>query len=260
MTVTLANKIVLITGASSGLGAHMAALLVEKGAIPILTARSEDKLQQISAQLKGPHHIFRLDVQQHSEVEAVVKQIIQKYGRIDILLNNAGYGQFTAVQNTDIEQYEQMMDVNYMGTVRCTKTVLPYMLEAGDGQIMNVASMAGKFATAKSTSYTATKFAVLGFTNSLRQELRATGITVSAINPGPIDTAFFERADPSGAYVSNVSGFMLSTDKVCRKMIRMMEQRREEVDLPGYAGFALRFYQLAPRLIDRLTYSFFDRK
>ncbi len=258
--MTLANKIVLITGASSGLGARTAEMLAEKGAIPILTARSQAKLEQLSQQLRGEHRVFAMDVQQQDEIEHVVAKVIEQYGRIDILLNNAGYGQFTAMLDTDLEQYEQMMDVNYMGIVRCTHTVLPHMLQAGGGQILNVASMAGKFATAKSTSYTATKFAVLGFTNSLRQELRATGITVSAINPGPIHTAFFERADPTGAYVSNVSGFMLSTDKVCRELIRMMEKRREEVDLPRYAGIAMRLYQLCPRLIDRLTYSFFDRK
>ncbi len=258
--MTLANKIVLITGASSGLGARTAEILAEKGAIPILTARSQSKLEQLSQQLQGEHRVFVMDVQQQDEIEHVVAKVIEQYGRIDILLNNAGYGQFKAILDTELQQYEQMMDVNYMGIVRCTRTVLPHMLQAGQGQILNVASMAGKFATAKSTSYTATKFAVLGFTNSLRQELRGTGITVSAMNPGPINTAFFERADPTGAYVSNVSGFMLSTDKVCRELVRMMEKRREEVDLPRYAGIAMRLYQLFPRLLDRLTYSFFDRK
>ncbi|WP_322923856.1 SDR family oxidoreductase [Paenibacillus campi] len=258
--VTLVNKIVLITGASSGIGARTAEMLVRQGAIPILTARSQPKLEQLSQQLQGQHRMFNMDVQQQEQIEYVVAQIVDEYGRIDILLNNAGYGQFTSILDTDVQAYEQMMDVNYMGTVRCTRTVLPHMLKAGQGQIINVASMAGKFATAQSTAYTATKFAVLGFTNSLRQELRGTGITVSAINPGPVNTAFFERADPSGTYVSNVSGFMLSTDKVCHELIRMMKRRREEVDLPRYAGVAVRLYQLCPRLIDRLTYSFFDRK
>ncbi len=256
----LADKIVLITGASSGLGARTAQMLVEKGAIPILTARSADKLEKLSAQLQGQHRIFRMDVQQQEDIEQVVARIIEEYGRIDILLNNAGYGQFTAALDTPLSEYEQMMDVNYMGVVRCTHIVLYYMLQAGQGQIINVASMAGKFATAKSTAYTATKYAVLGFTNSLRQELRGTGITVSAINPGPVNTAFFERADPTGTYVSNVSNFMLSTDKVCFELIGMMEKRREEVDLPRYAGVAVRLYQLFPRLLDRLTYTFFDRK
>ncbi|WP_411343628.1 SDR family NAD(P)-dependent oxidoreductase [Paenibacillus sp. WLX1005] len=256
----LNNKIVFITGASSGLGAHTAQLLTEKGAIPILTARSEDKLRTLSAGLQGEHRVYRMDVQQQEDVEKVVQQVLDQYGRIDIVLNNAGYGQFTTLAETGVDEYAQMMDVNYMGIVRCTKAIVPHMLKRGSGQIINVASMAGKFPTAKSTAYTATKFAVLGFTNSLRQELRNSGITVSAINPGPISTAFFDRADPTGAYVSNVSSFMLSTDKVCREIVRMMERRREEVDLPRYAGFALRLYQLFPRLVDRLTYSFFDRK
>lgn len=90
-------------------------------------------------------------------------------------------------------EFDDMMDVNYMGIVRCTKAVVPHMLERGSGQIVNVASMAGKIGTAKSVAYTATKHAVLGFTNALRQELRKSGIIVSAVNPGPIATDFSKR-------------------------------------------------------------------
>jgi len=193
--VKLTNKVVLITGASSGLGAGVASLLVEKGAIPILTARSEDKLATLSRQLKGEHQVIRMDVQQDEDVKRVVDQVIQQYGKIDILLNNAGYGQFKTITEMPIEDYKMMMDVNYLGIVRCTQAVLPHMLTAGTGQIVNIASLAGKFPTAKSTSYTATKHAVLGFTNALRQELRETNIKISSINPGPIATAFFDRAD-----------------------------------------------------------------
>ncbi|ANF98149.1 SDR family NAD(P)-dependent oxidoreductase [Paenibacillus bovis] len=258
--MNLENKVILITGASSGLGAGVAPLLLEQGAIPILTARSEDKLVQLSRGLNGPHEIIRMDVQSAEEIEQAVRQVMDKYGRIDILLNNAGYGQFKSIQEMELEEYSEMMDVNYMGIVRCTRAVLPYMLAAGSGQIVNVASLAGKFATAKSTAYTATKHAVLGFTNSLRQELRGTGITVSSINPGPISTAFFERADPSGEYVRNVSGFMLPPGRVCREIVRVMRKKKEESDLPGIAAFGLRLYTLCPRLVDRLTYRFFDRK
>lgn len=258
--VKLTNKVVLITGASSGLGAGVASLLVEKGAIPILTARSEDKLEALSRQLKGEHHIIRMDVQQDEDVKRVVEQVIQKYGRIDILMNNAGFGQFKTITEMPVEDYQHMMDVNYMGIVRCTKAVLPHMLAAGTGQIVNIASLAGKFPTAKSTSYTATKHAVLGFTNALRQELRKTKIKISSINPGPIATAFFDRADPSGDYVKNVSQLMMTTDKVSRDIVKVMEKRKEEQDLPRIATPAMRLYGLFPRLVDRFTYTLFDRK
>lgn len=258
--VKLTNKVVLITGASSGLGAGVASLLVEKGAIPILTARSEDKLEALSRQLKGEHHIIRMDVQQDEDVKHVVEQVIQKYGRIDILMNNAGFGQFKMITEMPVEDYQHMMDVNYMGIVRCTKAVLPHMLAAGTGQIVNIASLAGKFPTAKSTSYTATKHAVLGFTNALRQELRKTKIKISSINPGPIATAFFDRADPSGDYVKNVSQLMMTTDKVSRDIVKVMEKRKEEQDLPRIATPAMRLYGLFPRLVDRFTYTLFDRK
>lgn len=256
----LTNKIVLITGASSGLGAGVASLLVEKGAIPILTARSEDKLEALSKQLKGEHQIIRMDVQQDDDVQRVVNQVIQKYGKIDILLNNAGYGQFKSITEMPLEDYKAMIDVNYLGIVRCTQAVLPHMLAAGSGQIVNIASLAGKFPTSKSTSYTATKHAVLGFTNALRQELRETKIKISSINPGPIATAFFDRADPSGEYVKNVSQFMMSPDKVSRHIVKVMEKRKEELDLPLIAIPGMRLYGLFPRLVDRFTYRLFDRK
>lgn len=258
--VKLTNKVVLITGASSGLGAGVASLLVEKGAIPILTARSEDKLATLSRQLKGEHQVIRMDVQQDEDVKRVVDQVIQQYGKIDILLNNAGYGQFKTITEMPIEDYKMMIDVNYLGIVRCTQAVLPHMLTAGTGQIVNIASLAGKFPTAKSTSYTATKHAVLGFTNALRQELRETNIKISSINPGPIATAFFDRADPSGDYVKNVSQFMMTPDKVARDIVKVMEKRKEELDLPRIAIPGMRLYGLFPRFIDRLTYRLFDRK
>lgn len=120
-------------------------------------------------------------------------EILAAYGRIDILLNNAGYGKFAGFTEMEAQEFDDMMDVNYMGIVRCTKAVVPHMLQRGSGQIVNVASMAGKIGTARSVAYTATKHAVLGFTNALRQELRKSGITVSAVNPGPIATDFSRR-------------------------------------------------------------------
>lgn len=126
------------------------------------------------------------------QVEETVQAVIARYGKIDILLNNAGYGQFESFTDMPIESFEAMMDTNYLGIVRCTKAVLPYMLKQGNGHIVNIASMAGKIGSAKSTSYTATKHAVLGFTNALRMELKPKGIFVSSINPGPIDTGFLQ--------------------------------------------------------------------
>lgn len=193
MTTThpLSGKIVWITGASSGIGAAMAREFAALGAVPILTARSEEKLRQISSGIAGEHNWLPLDVTSADDVGRVALEIVKQYGRIDILVNNAGYGVFETFVEASLATIEDMMDVNYMGTVRCTKAALPYMLKAGSGHIVNIASMAGKIGSAKSSGYSATKHAVLGFTNCLRQELIGTGVHISAVNPGPVDTPFF---------------------------------------------------------------------
>ncbi|QJD88136.1 SDR family NAD(P)-dependent oxidoreductase [Cohnella herbarum] len=260
MRVKLRNKVVLITGASSGIGALVATMLAEKGAIPVLTARSRDKMLQLAASISGEHAVYEMDVTSEEQVGSVVSQVVDRYGKIDVLLNNAGYGEFVSFADASLSHFEEMMDVNYMGTVRCTHAVLPYMLREGQGHIVNVASMAGKMATAKSTGYSATKHAVLGLTNALRQELRGTGVQVSAVNPGPIDTPFFERADPEGNYVRNIGWFMMSPDKVARTILSVIERRKPEVDLPWTASIGVKFMQVFPRIGEALFGRFMNKK
>jgi short-subunit dehydrogenase len=147
-----------------------------------------------------------------------------------------------------------------MGTVRCTKAVLPHMLHAGSGHIVNIASMAGKVASAKSSGYTATKHAVLGFTNSLRLELVGTGVSLSAINPGPINTPFFDRADPGGTYVKNIAWFMLQPEKVVSAIIAAIEHNKDEKNLPRIAGIGIVFAQLFPRIFDWISHRMLNKK
>ncbi len=256
----IANKIVVITGASSGIGALMAEKFAAAGAVPILMARSVSKLQKVASEIQGNHDVFPLDVTDARQVAETMQQVVERYGRIDILINNAGYGVFETFEKASLDQFEDMMNVNYMGTVRCTKAALPFMLKAGSGYIVNVASMAGKIGSAKSSGYSATKHAVLGFTNSLRQELVGTGVGLTAINPGPIDTPFFDRADPSGAYVKNVSWFMLKPEKVVTDIIDAIERNIPEKNLPRVASLGVKLFQLFPRAFDKIAYRLLNKK
>jgi short-subunit dehydrogenase len=260
MRIALRDKVVLITGASSGIGALVAKLLAERGAIPVLTARSRDRMLELSASIQGEHAVYEMDVTSDEQVKQVVSQVLDRYGKIDVLLNNAGYGEFIPFMEARIADFHEMMDVNFMGTVRCTQAVLPSMLQEGQGHIVNVASMAGKMATAKSTAYSATKHAVLGFTNALRQELRGSGVAVSAVNPGPIDTPFFNRADPDGNYVRNIKWFMMSPDKVARAILSVIERRKPELDLPWTASIGVKFMQVFPRISHSLFGRFMNKK
>ncbi|WP_188886924.1 SDR family NAD(P)-dependent oxidoreductase [Paenibacillus radicis (ex Gao et al. 2016)] len=256
----LKDKVVLLSGASSGIGAVTAKQLAERGAIPVLTGRNLDKLRESAEAVAGPCSVFPMDVTDMDQVTETVEAIIAKHGKIDILLNNAGFGKFESFIDAPIGSFESMMDTNYMGIVRCTKAVLPYMLKQGDGHIVNIASMAGKIGSSKSTGYSASKHAVLGFTNSLRMELKPLGIRVSAVNPGPIDTSFFELADPSGSYVKNVSWFMMKPEYVAKSIVRVMERGKAEVDLPKSAAAGIKLYQLFPRVVDRFFGNLFNRK
>jgi len=260
MAVALKDRVVWITGASSGIGALAAERLSERGAIPILTARSEDKLRELSARIRGPHAVYPLDVTDPLQAEDIASRIYERYGRIDILLNNAGYGEFVKFQDADLEHFRGMMDVNYFGVVRCIQAVLPYMLRAGSGHIVNVASLAGKIGSAKSSGYAATKHAVLGLTESLRLELRPSGILVSAVNPGPIDTPFFERADPEGTYLRNIRWFLMPPDKVVRAILRVMERRLPEIDLPWIASAGVRIRRLFPRWTESIASKLLNQK
>jgi short-subunit dehydrogenase len=254
------KKVVVITGASSGIGAWMAQELSRLGATVVLMARSQKKLRQISKLMQGKHECLVTDVSSSDEVFAAVRQVIDRYGKIDILINNAGYGVFENFEDASLETMQQMMDVNYMGTVRCTKAVLPYMLTANSGHIVNIASLAGKIGTAKSSGYSASKHAVLGFTNSLRQELKGTNLHITAVNPGPIDTPFFEQADPSGSYVKNMRSFMLKTEKVGQAVLRAISKRSMEINLPFYFGWAAKFILVFPWISNKVIYKFLNKK
>jgi uncharacterized protein len=256
----LKDKVIVITGASSGIGAITAQMLSKRGAVPVLVARSEDKLRETAAGIQGKYGMYTCDVRDTAKVEETFAEILNTYGRIDILLNNAGYGKFADFTSMPTDEFDDMMDVNYMGIVRCTKAVIPHMLERGTGQVVNVASMAGKIGSSRAVAYTASKHAVLGFTNALRQELRKSGVIVSAVNPGPIATNFFQIADPSGNYVKNVAKMMMTPEHVSAKIVKVMEKGKEEMDLPGLAAFGIRLYGLFPRLADKLTYNAMNRK
>nr|WP_271750497.1 SDR family oxidoreductase [Cohnella sp. JJ-181] len=242
----LQGRIVLLTGASSGIGALAARMLAERGAVPVLAARSADKLAEVSGTIRSEHAVIGCDVRSETSVREAVARTLDRYGRIDALVNNAGYGEFLSFEETDLARFEAMMDVNYMGTVRFCKAVYPVMKQAGAGHIVNIASIAGKIGTAKATAYAASKHAVLGFTNSLRQELRGSGIRISALNPGPIDTPFFDLADPEGTYKRNIRRFMMKPDKVAGALVRLLETGRAERDLPWVSAAGAKLIQLFP--------------
>lgn len=239
---------IVITGASSGIGREMARQASAAGATVILLARSVDKLQSLAAELPGPSQVLALDVQSDEQVQAVFAQLLAE-GPIDVLINNAGFGKFEEVTVASMDTDIAMMDVNYFGLIRCIKAVLPSMVAREHGHIINIASMAGKMGFPQTAGYAATKHAVLGYTDSLRLELAShPGIHVSAVNPGPIRTAFFDIADPSGKYLKGLpQWFILDATYVAKRVIGLITRPRAEIMLPRIAGLAVVLAKCLPR-------------
>ncbi|MGF9963051.1 SDR family oxidoreductase [Bacillus rhizoplanae] len=257
MSRRLQDKVIVITGASSGIGEELAMQAAEQGATPVLIARTEEKLralkQKIESTYRTPCHYYVLDVSNEEEVELVFTKVLQDIGRIDILVNNAGFGVFKTFTDASVQEVKDMFDVNVFGLVACTKAVLPYMMRRNSGHIVNIASLAGKIATPKSSAYAATKHAVLGFTNSLRMELANTNITVTAINPGPIDTNFHTIADQSGTYIKSVERYILKPNYVARQIVKAIEMKKREVNLPKWMNLGPIIFSLFPGLFERVA-------
>ncbi|MDV2884138.1 SDR family oxidoreductase [Alkalihalophilus pseudofirmus] len=252
----LENKVLWITGASSGLGRQLAIDAAAAGAVLVLLARNEAKLkevQQVIQETSGRAHIYTLDISKTEDIEASVKNIFEKVQRVDILINNAGFGVFDYADRMNSADTKEMFDVNVLGLIEMTRAVLPLMKEANQGHIINVASQAAKLATPKSSVYAATKHAVLGYTNALRLELEDTSLHVTAVNPGPIRTPFFDRADEDGSYVANIEKFMLTPEYVSKEILKMIEKPKREINLPKWMGFGSKLYQLMPGVVEKLA-------
>jgi uncharacterized protein len=153
-----------------------------------------------------------------------------------------------------------MFGVNVVGLIACTSMVLPMMRENRSGHIINIASQAGKIATPKSSIYSATKHAVLGYTNSLRMELSDLHITVTAVNPGPIETNFFNIADEEGTYVKSVERYMLKPEFVARKVVDAMLTGTREINLPRWMNAGSILFALFPRLFERVGKRVLNKK
>lgn len=187
----VSGKVVLITGASSGIGEACARMLGEMGAIVILTSRNEQKLRKIAEAMgnEGAQAEYcSLDVTVLPDFQEVVNRVIQTHGRIDVLINNAGIMQLSAIHELKVDEWYQMIDVNLKGVLHGTASVLPVMRNQKNGMIINIISTAAYRVMPNSSVYSATKFAIKVFSEGLRKEEANNGIRVCLLAPGPVKT------------------------------------------------------------------------
>lgn len=254
----------MVTGASSGLGEQIAYAAAKKGSHLVLCARRLEVLEQVKAKVQTLSEneavVYPLDLSDPEAVEEVLANIQAEVGSIDVLVNCAGFGLFENFLDFSMEQAEKMFRVNVLGLMYVTQKVALMMAENGTGHIINVASQAGKMATPKSSVYSATKFAVLGFSNALRLELKPLGIYVTTVNPGPIATNFFNIADQSGEYLKAVQGTILQPEQLAGRIVQIMGTNKREINAPWYMEVASRVYPLFPHVGDFLASTLFNRK
>ncbi|MGR0176447.1 SDR family oxidoreductase [Staphylococcus aureus] len=197
MTV-LTDKVAVVTGAGSGIGEAIAALLHEEGVKVILAGRNKDKLQNVANQLaQDSVKVVPTDVTKKEEVDELIKIAQQTFGGLDIVINSAGQMLSSKITDYQVDEWDSMIDVNIKGTLYTTQAALPTMLEQSSGHLINIASISGFEVTKSSTIYSATKAAVHTITQGLEKELAKTGVKVTSISPGMVDTAITAAYNPT---------------------------------------------------------------
>ncbi len=246
------GRVVIITGASSGIGAAAGRVFAHAGARVVLAARNGDKLQALVAGLPGDALAIPTDVSDEQAVRQLVEQTIVTCGRVDILINNAGIGLAGPVAALSPEDFQAALAVDLFGPLYAIQAVVPHMREQGRGQIINVSSVVGLRALPYLGGYAAAKAALDRMSESLRVELRGSGIAVTLLRPGTTSTGFSQRRLGSGHERRRVSNKGVSPDVVALALLRAArrEPRVAYVSLRDRLQVALA--ALAPSLVDRV--------
>lgn len=258
----LKNKVVWITGASSGIGEALAYEFAKKGAKLILSARRKTVLEQVkgncSPESQANVHILPIDLSVPSTLALCTQAAIQLFGRVDILVNNAGIRQRSLALETTLEADRQMMEVNYFGAIALTKLILPHFLKNNSGHLVTISSLVGKFGTPYRSGYAASKHALHGFFDSLRAELWSTtkrAIKVTLICPGFINTSLALPSSQEASSTQSLPDTSYSRKPVewcARKIIMVIEKDKEEVYLGGREVFGVYVKRFFPSIFSRV--------
>jgi NADP-dependent 3-hydroxy acid dehydrogenase YdfG len=252
----LKDKVVLITGASSGFGEAAARLFAREGCRVVLAARRIERLNLLAEEIRAEGGIalpVRLDVIDQTQIDALVAVILKEYGRIDILFNNAGFGRLDWLENLDpLKDIDTQINVNLRGLIQVTRAVLPHMEEQRSGTIINMSSVAGRLAAPLYTVYAATKFGVRGFTEALRREVKPFGIQVCAIYPGGAATEFSQHSGNSNfkRRVKTPEWLRMTSVFVAKKVVALAKHPRRSLVVPWWMRPVIWLNAHLPWLVD----------
>lgn len=252
------NKIIWITGASSGIGAEMANQLSEAGATIILSARNETGLIQVKNELKNSqnHLCLPLDLEHSENFSDLAKQVFDKYGRIDFLFNNGGLSQRSTVAETSLEIDRKIMEINYFGNIALTKAVLPYMIEQKSGHIIVISSIAGKFGFFLRSAYSASKHALYGFYESLLLEEEKNGIRVTIASPGKINTEISKHAlnaeGTTHGIMDHNQATGMSAEECVKQLLSAVTKNKKDILIGNKEILAVKIKRFFPALFWRI--------
>ena len=254
------NKVVIVTGASSGIGEATARAFGREGAKVVLAARRVDKLQILAQEIDSMNTgaetlVIQADLSKLEDIQAMIAQTLEKFGRIDILVNNAGFGRLDWLENLDpIKDIQAQIDLNILGVIQTTRQVLPVMMEQRAGSIINMCSMAGLVATPTYTVYAASKHAVHGFSEALRREVKPWGIDVSLIYPGGVVTEFTQHAGiKRKTNAKTPKSMLLTAEQVANAVVKLVKRPRRMLIIPWLWSVTVFMNRFLPGLVDYTT-------
>ena len=253
----MASKLVLVTGASSGIGAATAKLYGASGAHVLLLARNEAKLNEVAAAVRrdgGAASPYAVDLADANAIAETSERIKREAGTPDILINNAGAGRWLSVLETSAEEALAMIEVPYLAAFNLTRAFLPEMIARGDGAIACITSPASYVVWPNAAAYTASRHALLGFTESLRADLRLTGLSVTLVVLGQVETPYWEHNPGSREHMPKSNPILapiLTAEQAAQAIIQGVERRQRRVVKPAILRALFLLNAFAPGLVTR---------
>jgi short-subunit dehydrogenase len=243
------NTIALITGATSGIGLSTAKHLADEGATVIGTGRNPERLKELMPFVTTT---FSMDVTDDESVAAVAKAVTERFGALDLLINNAGIGTFKSWDETSVDEVRRIMETNLFGVIRVTNAFLPAMVTANSGVVLNIASVAGKRAYPKHTAYCASKHALIGWSEGLRLDLAESSVDVVVVLPPAVATPFFVNSDYHTFDEDHPGLKLIGPDDVAKAVLNAAEKRPRQQIITARAKVLYGLSVLSPDLVDIL--------
>jgi short-subunit dehydrogenase len=264
VTKTISGKVIIITGASSGIGRATAVALARERATLVLVARRETMLRSLAEEVKTAGAralVLPLDLRQRDHVDQMIHSTRDQFGRIDVLINNAAFGFYGSVESTPAALVREIFDVNFESPLFACQLVIPLMRAQGGGHIINVSSVAGKRGLPFSGIYSATKFALNGLSEALRVELRGSAIDITIVNPAATRTEFGDKirlGDATSKF--KAIGHVQSAEEVASAIVRCIEKPKAEVYPYRLSRLLVWANAVAPSLVDKIMSRFFRER